>query len=207
MWIGTPGVGVTERMDNTTPDIPAESVQTLISAVAASVPTSEPDLMEATYRDLRAIAASMLRGQDARQTLHATALVHEAYLKIAGKRDEPWAGVSHFVAVAARAMRQIVIDRARARNAAKRGGGARRETLSGVLQDDAHEPGVLEIHEHLTRLALVDERRARVVELRFFGGLGMAEVARALGISERTAELDWRAARAWLRERLEEASS
>lgn len=194
-------------MDISALHIPEESVQTLISAVAASVPPSEPDLMEATYRDLRSIAASMLRGQNAQQTLQATALVHEAYLKIAGKRDEPWDGVSHFVAVAARAMRQIVIDRARARNAAKRGGGARRETLSGVLQDDAYTPGVLEIHEHLTRLSAVDERRARVVELRFFGGLGMAEIARALGISERTAELDWRAARAWLRERLEDTSS
>ncbi len=194
-------------MDTTPPPIADESVHTLISAVAASVPASEPDLMEATYRDLRAIAASMLRGVDARQTLQATALVHEAFLKIAGSREEPWAGTSHFIAVAARAMRQIVIDRARARKAAKRGGGcAHRETLSGVLQDDAETAGVLEVHEHLTRLAALDERRARVVELRFFGGLGMAQVAQVLGVSERTAELDWRAARAWLRERLEEAT-
>jgi RNA polymerase sigma factor (TIGR02999 family) len=194
-------------MDTTPPSIADESVHTLISAVAASVPASEPDLMEATYRDLRAIAGSMLRGEDARQTLQATALVHEAFLKIAGRREEPWAGTSHFIAVAARAMRQIVIDRARARKAAKRGGGAHRETLSGVLEDDAETAGVLEVHEHLTRLAMLDERRARVVELRFFGGLGMAQVAQVLGVSERTAELDWRAARAWLRERLGETAS
>jgi RNA polymerase sigma-70 factor (ECF subfamily) len=186
--------------------IPDESVQTLISAVTASLPASEPDLMEATYRDLRAIAASILRGPDARHTLQPTALVHEAYLKISGKREEPWAGVSHFVAVAARAMRQIVIDRARARNALKRGGGrdgARRETLSGVLREDTEHADVLDIHEHLTRLATIDPRRARVVELRFFGGLSTTQIAAVLGVSERTAELDWRVARAWLRERLE----
>lgn len=163
--------------------------------------------MQATYRDLRAIAASLLRGGNAQQTLQATALVHEAYIKLAGKREEPWAGTSHFIAVAARAMRQIVIDRARARKAAKRGGGAHRETLSGVLQEDAESEGVLDVHEHLTRLAELDERRARVVELRFFGGLTMPQIALVLGVSERTVELDWRAARAWLRERLGETAS
>lgn len=186
---------------------PDEMVNTLISAVAASIPPAEPDLMAATYRDLRAIAGSLLRGADARQTLQPTALVHEAYLKIVGKRDEPWAGVSHFIAVAARAMRQIVIDRARARNAAKRGGGLRRETLSGVLGEDAQHAEAIDIHEHLTLLAALDERRARVVELRYFAGLGMKEVALVLGVSERTAELDWRAARAWLRDRLEGRSA
>lgn len=190
----------------TQPPIAEESVQTLINAVAGALPASEPDLMEATYRDLRAIAGSMLRGGNVHQTLQATALVHEAFLKIAGRRDEPWAGTSHFIAVAARAMRQIVIDRARARQSAKRGGGARREALSGVLQEDAESPGVLEVHEHLTRLAEIDARRARVVELRFFGGLTMPEIARVLGVSERTVELDWRASRAWLRERLGETA-
>ncbi len=190
-------------METSPTPIPDESVKTLISAVAASIPPSEPDLMAATYRDLRAIAGSLLRGADARQTLQPTALVHEAYLKIAGRRDEPWDGVAHFVAVAAQAMRHIVIDRARARNAVKRGGGLRRETLSGVLRDDSEHTDAIDIHEHLNQLAALDARRARVVELRYFGGLGMKEVALVLGVSERTAELDWRAARAWLRDRLE----
>jgi RNA polymerase sigma factor (TIGR02999 family) len=191
-------------METPLPQIETESVRSLIEAVAASVPASEPDLMEAAYRDLRAIAGSMLRGSDPGQTLQATALVHEAYLKIAGSRGSAWNGVTHFVAVAVKAMRQIVIDRARARKAAKRGGDRRRETLSGVLDVDADSGGVLEIHELLVRLHALDPRRAAVVELRFFGGLEMDEIARVLDVSVRTAELDWRAARAWLREQLME---
>jgi RNA polymerase sigma factor (TIGR02999 family) len=180
-----------------------EAVDTLIRSMVASAGSSESDILEAVYRELRRIAGTLLRGQDALSTLQPTALVHEAYVKIAGSRDEPWAGEAHFIAVAVRAMRQIVIDRARARNAAKRGGGvARRESLSGVLSVDAEAPDVLDVHTHLSRLAELDPRRASVVELRFFGGLTIPEVARVFGVSERTVELDWRAARSWLRQSL-----
>lgn len=164
-------------------------------------------MMEVAYRELRAIAASIMRGSNAHHTLQPTALVHEVYLKIVGNRAEPWEGTSHFIAVAARAMRQIVIDRARARHAEKRGGHAKREPLTGVLQIDAAVPDIVEVHTHLTRLAEIDPRRASVVELRFFGGLSVPEVARVLSVSERTVELDWRSARAWLRQRLEEAGA
>lgn len=187
--------------------ISEQTVHSLIDAVAASVPASEHDLMEMTHRELRAIAGSLLRGNNAGQTLQPTALVHEVYIKIVGNRVGPWEGTSHFIAVAARAMRHIVIDRARARHAGKRGGSARREPLTGVLHVDAAAPDILEIHSHLTRLAEVDPRRASVVELRFFGGLSVADVARVLGVSERTVELDWRSARAWLRQRLEESGA
>lgn len=129
--------------------------------------------------------------------------MHEAYLKIAGSRAEPWGGEAHFVAVAARAMRQIVIDRARARQSQKRGGDFERVPLTGVLRADAEAPDVLDVHTHLSRLAEIDPRRAAVVELRFFGGLEVSESARVLGVSERTIELDWRAARAWLRAQID----
>jgi RNA polymerase sigma-70 factor (ECF subfamily) len=189
-------------MRGTPHHIAPESVDTLVQAMVISMPAAEGDILEAVYRELRRIAGTLLRGADAQQTLQPTALVHEAYLKIARNHDEPWGGESHFIAVAVRAMRQIVIDRARARNTAKRGGGAKRESLSGVLQVDAETPDVLDVHVHLERLAEIDARRAAVVELRFFGGLSIAEVARVFGVSERTVELDWRAARSWLRQSL-----
>lgn len=193
------------NMSQVPTEIAEVTVATLLKAVMASVPASEPDLMGAAYRDLRAIAGSLLRGKDARQTLQATALVHEAYLKISGRRDTPWTGEAHFIAVAARAMRQIVIDRARARNTAKRGGAQQRETLTGVLHVDAQSSGVLDVHTYLVKLAEIDPRRASVVELRFFAGLSVAEVATVLGVSQRTVELDWRAARAWLRKQIKES--
>jgi RNA polymerase sigma factor (TIGR02999 family) len=163
-------------------------------------------LLPAIVTELRALAQGMLGPQSARHTLQPTALVNEAFLKLLG--TEALARVNdraHFFALAARAMRQILTDHARARRSAKRDGAAHAErTLGDAL--GIGTPGtddLLDVDAALTQLAHVDERQARLVELRFFGGLEFGEVAAALDVSLSTVEREWRAARAWLGRRLQ----
>jgi len=160
-------------------------------------PEDAPDF-GAVYDDLRQIAHRMLRRHAPADTLHTTALVHEAYLKLDG-HEASAVDRAHFFALAARAMRFIVVDHARARRAAKRGGGAHRVTL-GPAHDvaDLRADEVLALDEALSRLAAERPRLAQVVELRFFGGLTFEEAAEAAGVSVRTAKRDWDLARAWL---------
>lgn len=156
-------------------------------------------LLRVLYDELRAAAGRCFRDQPAGHTLQPTALVSEAYLKLIDGQERTWADRAHFMAVAARAMRQILIDHARAKAALKRGGGGRRvpiEATPGVEGPSTLD--VLALDEALVQLGTLDPRQAQVVELRFFGGLSVAEVAAALGVSTRTVELDWRMARAWL---------
>jgi len=156
------------------------------------------------YSQLRALAGAYFRGQGAEHTLQPTALVNEAFLKLAAS-NTPVRERSHFLALAATAMRQILTDHARKKNADKRGGGLRRITLTGpaLLADgEADVVGVLEIDALLSRLGAVSERQARIVEMRLFGGLTVTEVAEALDTSPRTVEREWRFARAWLRRHL-----
>lgn len=155
-------------------------------------------LMGTVYQELRALAGQMLFHPHGR-TLQATALVHEAFLKLAGKDGAKVESMVHFRALAAVAMRHILVDDGRRKNRAKRGGDWERVTLS-----DAHELGegdinVLELADGLEQLSTLDKRAAHVVELRFFGGLTDKEIAQALDISERTVRNDWSMARAWLR--------
>lgn len=161
-----------------------------------------PELHQAAYRALRGLAAAYLHQERRDHTLQPTALVHEAYLKLAGGASA-WNSQTHFQAIAANAMRQILVDHARARNTQKRGGEWLRVTLS---PNAAPTPGVdvdvLALDEALEQLAALDERKARVVELRFFGGLTCAEAAEEVGVSPKTAEADWYFARAWLRDKL-----
>lgn len=178
-----------------------DDVTLLVQAVMKSVP-SESDMLKAAYRELRRIAGSFFQAQNASHTLQPTALVHEAFLKIAGRRSTPWDGESHFVGVIAKAMRQILIDHARAKRTDRRGGDTKRVRLSDLADIDAEAGLSLDFHEQLERLAAVDERQASVVELRFFAGLTVPQAAKVLGVSERTVELDWRFARAWLRREL-----
>jgi RNA polymerase sigma factor (TIGR02999 family) len=152
---------------------------------------------------MRAIAEGFLKHARAGATWQPTMLVNEAYVKLFDRTRDSWTDRGHFFAVAARAMRQILVDHARAHAAQKRGGGMDRVTLSE--RPDAHPADatdVLDLDEALGELAANDERAARVVELRFFGGLEMTEVASAMNISISTAEREWRAARAWLGHRL-----
>jgi RNA polymerase sigma factor (TIGR02999 family) len=156
----------------------------------------------AVYDELRAIAHRRLAaagGRAAGRTLATTALVHEAYLKLAGGpagAPGPWRDRAHFLAVAALAMRQILVDRARARATHKRGGGAAWSTLDeGAVAADDQPDVLLEIDDALERLAAVSPRLARLVELRFYGGMSEDEIAAALGVTARTVQRDWRKAR------------
>jgi RNA polymerase sigma factor (TIGR02999 family) len=156
-------------------------------------------LLPHVYGELKRLARAARAGR-AGETLSTTALVHEAYLKLAPSAGAGWEGRAHFFGVAARAMRQLLVDAARRRARVKRGGGGAAVTLDeGGHAAPTRGDELLALDEALDRLAALDPRQARVVELRFFGGLTSAEAAEALGISVPTVERDWRAARAWLR--------
>jgi RNA polymerase sigma factor (TIGR02999 family) len=156
------------------------------------------ELTLAVYRELRRLAAAYIRRERPGQTLQATALVHEAYVRLAGA-GTPWTDERHFVAIAARSMRQILVERARARGAQKRWAGLDRvsltESLVAATSEDAMLPA---LDEALTRLERLDPEQARIVELRYFVGLGVEEAARALDISPATLKRRWALARAWL---------
>ena len=149
------------------------------------------------YRELHALAGRV-RGSSS-DTLSASALVHEAYLKLAPSADRAWADRRHFFAIAARAMRQVLIGAARERMAGKRGGGDVAVTLEeGAQAAPFRAAELVALDESLARLAALNERQARVVELRFFAGLTAEEIGETLGIAAPTVQRDWRAARAWL---------
>jgi RNA polymerase sigma factor (TIGR02999 family) len=152
------------------------------------------------YEELRTIAAAQLRGERQEHTLQPTALVHEAYLRLSEQRRRQWKERRQFFAVASRLMRQVLVDHARARAAAKRGGEATRieVTMLGEIAAASQVFDVLPLDEALTRLATLQPRLAKVVELRFFGGLEVEETAALLDCSPRTVKRDWALARAWL---------
>ncbi len=165
--------------------------------------------MPVVYNELRRIAASYLRRERPGQTIQATALVHEAYVRLAAEKAHRWQNRTHFLAIAALSMRQILVQRARARHAAKRGGDPERITLDEQLipASPQQEPGnidVLALDAALHRLAALDAQQARIVELRYFGGLTVEETAEALDISPATVKRHWRVARAWLKRELEQ---
>lgn len=156
-------------------------------------------LLPQVYNELRRLARYQLKGERGGHTLMATALVHEAYLKLVDRVNVDWQGRAHFFAVAARAMRQVLIDYARKRSAEKRGGDWVRTTLAdeGLAAGLSFEE-LLALDEAMARLGRLDERLPRVVELRFFAGLKEKEIAEVLGTSERTVQRDWYRARAYL---------
>ncbi len=161
------------------------------------------DLLPLVYDQLRAIATRRMAGERAAHTLQATALVHEAYVKLIGDQDISWENRAHFFGAAAEAMRRILIDHARKRSSQKRGGGRSAVPMSVVdLAEDCDPSQVLALDEALTNLEASDPRAAKVVQLRFFAGLGVDEVAEVLGISERTVMREWAFARAQLFESL-----
>jgi RNA polymerase sigma factor (TIGR02999 family) len=155
------------------------------------------------YDEMRGLAAALLRRERAGHTLQPTALANEAWLRLVDARDLHWQGRAHFLGLAARVMRRVLIDHARRRDADKRGGDLHRVTLSHVTPLLGHpEVDLLALDEALRALAAEDDRKSRVVEFRFFAGMTMPEVAEALGISLSTAEDDWHFARAWLARRM-----
>ena len=165
-------------------------------------------LLPIVYEELRRLAAAYLRRERPGQTLQPTALVHEAYLRLMKDRPDRWQNRAHFCAIAAHSMRQILIERARARGAQKRGGAQPRVTLDEGLV--AGEPSatvdLLALDQALERLAAVDPEQARLVELRFFGGLTIEETAEAMNISPATVKRHWTVARAWLARELADGS-
>jgi RNA polymerase sigma factor (TIGR02999 family) len=169
--------------------------------------SSSPDaLMPLVYEELRRIAAGYIRRERTGQTLQATALVNEAFVRLAAGKPRPFANRTHFLAIAALSMRQILVQRARARRAAKRGGLPKQVTLDeGVLTGDAPGIDMLALDEALTRLAALDADMARIVELRYFAGLTVEETAEAVGSSPATVKRQWAMARAWLKRAMERA--
>lgn len=160
------------------------------------------------YSKLHALAEQLFRRQPSTCTLQATALVHEVYLRFADLESTTINGREHFLAIAAKAMRQILVDKARRRKADKRGGNDTPVTLTDELVSPAGAGAdVLVVHDLLTRLARLNERQARVVEMRVFADMTVPEIAVVLNVSIATIEKDWRQARAWIRSRVEDARS
>ncbi|HKT80368.1 MAG TPA: ECF-type sigma factor [Vicinamibacterales bacterium] len=165
------------------------------------MPKNDADFSSVVYGELRRLAAAYMRRERPGQTLQTTALVHEAYLRLASA-DAVWSDRSHFLGIAARSMRQILVDRARARGAEKRWAGLDRVTLTDAI---AHAPGdamLPALDEALDRLEQLDAEQARIVELRYFAGLSIDEVAAATGLSPATVKRRWSMARAWLHREL-----
>jgi RNA polymerase sigma factor (TIGR02999 family) len=182
-------------------------VTRILAAAEAGDPRAAEQLLPLVYDELRKLAAQQLAGEKPGQTLEATALVHEAYVRLVGAANaRPWAGRGHFFAAVAQAMRRILVERARRKGRRKHGGQRQREyaDLDGLIapQQDAE---LLALHEALERFAAHDPLKAKLVELRFFGGLTLAEAASHLGISLSTADRGWRYARAWLYAAMAEA--
>jgi RNA polymerase sigma factor (TIGR02999 family) len=178
-----------------------QASQDLIARWRAGDERALKDLLPLVYEQLHRVAREHLRKQRANHTLQTTALIHEAYLRFAGAEGASVQDRNHFIALASRIMRQVLVDHARGRLAAKRQGGVR-VTLSEAA-DVTDEVDVLGVDEALTRLSEFDEQQARVVELRFFGGLSIQETADALHVSESTVKRDWTMARTWLSRELQ----
>jgi RNA polymerase sigma factor (TIGR02999 family) len=182
-------------------DAPDEAdVSGLLRAWSGGEPGALDRLIPLVYQELRSLAAGYLRREKQEHTLEPTAVLHEAYLRLVDKTHPRWEGRVHFFAVAAQIMRRVLVDHARARQAAKRGG----EAVKVPLEEEqvglatGPDPALLSLDEALDRLARLDPRKSRTIELRYFGGLTHDEVARLLGVSAATVRLDTRLARAWL---------
>ena len=174
-------------------------VTVLLDAIQQGDSNAAERLLPLVYEELRHLAAHKMAREASGQTLQATALVHEAWLRLAGSSHQEWQNRGHFFAAAAEAMRRILIERARAKGRQRRGGGRERVSLDDVTLAAADDDDtVLAIHEALDRLALQDETKAQIVKFRYFAGLSHQEIAGALGVSEPTVRRHWAFARSWL---------
>lgn len=186
------------------PEPTPPDVTNLLIAWSAGDQQAGEQLLDAVYHDLHHQASRAMRLEPPGATLQTTALVHEAYLRLVDQRRVVWRNRAQFFGVSAQVMRRILVDQARARLADKRGGGVAHVTLGDELTpaaEDAFE--IVSLHEALERLAVMDPDQARIVELRYFGGLTIEETAEATGVSPTTVKAEWAIARAWLRRELE----
>jgi RNA polymerase sigma-70 factor, ECF subfamily len=164
---------------------------------------SGDELLAVVYDELRRRAAALMKAENAGHTLQPTALVHEAWFKLVGQREVQWQGRAHFFAIASTVMRRLLVDHARKRRRDKRGGDAKRVPLDDKTPLSVErDEDVLAVHDALERLDGLDPRQAKIVEMRFFGGLQVDEIAELLQVSKRTVESDWTMAKAWLRREL-----
>jgi len=177
---------------------PGEVTQILLEFKLGSREASDR-LIPLVYKELRRIASAHLRRESTRNSLQPTALVHEAYLRLIDIRQIDWQSRAHFFSIASTLMRRILVDHARAHRAQKRGG--HEETIyidEALLQSPGRAPEVVALDDALLQLARLDQRQAKIVEMRFFGGMTEEETGEVLGISARTVKRDWRIAKAWL---------
>jgi RNA polymerase sigma factor (TIGR02999 family) len=182
---------------------PSHNVTQLLRAWSQGDRAALDELLPLVYRELHRQAERFMRAQSPGHTLQVTGLVHEAYLRLVDQEVQ-WQGRAHFFGVAGKAMRSILVDHARARGAAKRGGGGPQLTLgaAGGAAEAEPEVDVLALDEALSRLADLDPEQSRLVELRYFAGLGIEETAEVLGVSPATVKRQWRVVRAWLKREL-----
>jgi RNA polymerase sigma-70 factor, ECF subfamily len=182
-----------------TPSVSQQRVTNLLTRWSNGDDVALAELTPLVYEELRRIAHRQMGGQRPDHTLQTTALVNEAYLRLADQTNPSWQNRAHFFAVAARAMRQIVVDYARSQRSQKRGGGALKVELDeAALVSPAQSKEIVDLHEALEKLATLDSRKAQVVELKYFGGLNYDEMAEVLKISRVTVRRDWEFARLWL---------
>jgi RNA polymerase sigma factor (TIGR02999 family) len=186
----------------------ASEVTDLLAAVRAGDEAAVNQLIPAVYEELRRLAKRHMSGQRRGHTLQTADLVNEAYLKLVSLHETGWKDRIHFFAVASRAMRSVLVDYARRRGYAKRGGNPIRVSLSEADQiSEGKSAEVIAVDEALSRLAAIDLRKSQIVELRYFGGLGVEEIAELMGVSSRTVKREWRWAKAWLYRELGEQST
>jgi RNA polymerase sigma-70 factor, ECF subfamily len=181
--------------------VPPEITELLLACCDGSQ-KAVAELWEQVYPEVRRIARRYLKHERSSQTIQATALANEAYLKLAGIHRIKWQDRVHFFAVTAAIMRRILVDHARARSRMKRGGGRRVDFSESLMFSSQLNPDIVRLHDALIALEQFDSRKARVVEMRYFGGLTAAEIATVLGVSVQTVHLDWSLAKAWLNREL-----
>lgn len=188
------------------PDASTNEITKLLHEWSSGNAEALPPLLDLVYPELRKIAASRLRGERSDHTLQPTSLVHEAYLRLAHQPGKDWQDRTHFYAVAARVVRAVLVDHARARRRIKRGSGAASvELTEWNASVPAPQVDLLDLDAALAELEAIDAERARIVELRHFAGLSIEETAAVLGISDSTVKRGWLAAKTWIRRRLDGA--
>jgi RNA polymerase sigma factor (TIGR02999 family) len=182
---------------------PASAATLILQRLSEGDRQAADELLPLVYDELHGLARHHMRGERQAHTLQATALLHEAFLRMVAVTDPSWEGRGHFLRVASKAMRHVLVDHARARGAQKRGGDQQRVPLDdAVASFESRAEDLIALDDALTRLAANDEQLARIVELRFFGGQTVPDTARALGVSPSTVERGWRIARVWLKAEL-----
>lgn len=188
-------------------DSPQE-VTRLLAAINQGDPEALDTLLPLIYEELRRLARYYMRGQPDNHTLQTTALIHEAYLKLAAQPDKQWQNRTHFFAVAAQAMRHVLVDYARSKGAIKHGGQAQKVELEeAAFVSTGRASEIVALDEALTALASFDPRKSQVVELRYFGGLSIEETAEVLQVSPETVKRDWRLAKLWLARELKQETA